>query len=57
MPLFRWFLNLSYSVNPRFALTDSLAQIIKIFQNPVWVEQTRERLKQIKTLTTQSILI
>ena len=37
--------------NPSINLTDSLAQIIKAFQNPIWAEQTRERLKQIQMLT------
>ena len=36
--------------NPSFALTDRLNSIIKAFQNPVWAEQARERLKQIKIL-------
>ncbi len=37
---------------PSFALTDALSQAIKAFQNPVWVEQARQRLNQIKVLTT-----
>jgi len=37
--------------NPSINLTDSLSSIIKAFQNPIWAEQARERLKQIKTLT------
>ena len=37
--------------NPSINLTNSLAQIIKAFQTPIWAEQARERLKQIKMLT------
>ena len=37
--------------NPRINLTNALSSIIKAFQNPVWTEQARERLKQIKLLT------
>ncbi len=37
--------------NPRINLTNSLAQVIKIFQNPIVAEQARERLKQIQMLT------
>lgn len=37
--------------NPSINLTNSLTQVIKAFQNPVWTEQARERLKQIKLLT------
>jgi hypothetical protein len=33
---------------PSFALTDSLSQVIKAFQNPVWAEQARQRLIEIK---------
>lgn len=33
------------------SLPSSLTTIIKAFQNPVWTEQARERLKQIHTLT------
>jgi hypothetical protein len=50
---------------PSFALTDSLSQVIKAFQNPVSLpvealaksgaEQARERLKQIQLLTKASI--
>ncbi|EKE06261.1 MAG: recombinase [uncultured bacterium] len=36
---------------PSISLTNSLVQVIKTFQNPVWAEQIRERLKQINTLT------
>jgi len=39
---------------PRINLTDSLSQCIKAFQNPVWAEQARSRLKQIKMLTIAS---
>lgn len=35
------------SINP----ASSMSGIIKAFQNPVWAEQIRERLKQINTLT------
>ena len=38
--------------NPRINLTDSLSGIIKAFQNPIWAEQARERLKQIELLTS-----
>jgi len=37
--------------NPSFALTTSLNSIIKAFQNPVWAEQARQRLNQIKILS------
>jgi len=37
--------------NPSINLTNALSSIIKAFQNPVWTEQARERLKQIKLLT------
>lgn len=37
--------------NPSINLTESLAQVIKAFQNPIWAEQARERLKQSKLLT------
>jgi len=36
---------------PSFALTRSLASIIKALQNPIWAEQAKERLNQIKVLT------
>jgi hypothetical protein len=36
---------------PRINRTDALASIINAFQNPIWAEQARERLKQIKLLT------
>lgn len=36
---------------PSINLPGSLTTIIKAFQNPVWTEQARERLKQIHTLT------
>jgi len=36
---------------PSIALTTALSRIIKAFQNPMWAEQARERLKQIKMLT------
>ena len=36
---------------PSINLTNSLAQIIKAFQNPILAEQARERLKQIRLLT------
>ena len=36
--------------NPSFNRTDSLATVIKAFQNPIVAEQARERLKQIKLL-------
>ena len=32
-------------------ITIQLAYIIKAFQNPIWAEQARERLKQINLLT------
>jgi len=37
--------------NPSINLTDAFNCILKAFQNPVWAEQARERLKQIHTLT------
>lgn len=40
--------------NPRIKRTDGLDCVIKAFQNPIWAEQARERLKQIKFLTTSS---
>jgi len=36
---------------PRINLTTALDCIIKAFQNPIWAEQARERLKQIETLS------
>lgn len=36
---------------PSFTLTTALSRVIKAFQNPIWAEQARERLKQIKSLT------
>ena len=36
---------------PSINLPSSLTTIIKAFQNPIWTEQARERLKQINTLT------
>jgi len=35
---------------PSINLTNSLSFIIKAFQNPIWAEQARERLKQINNL-------
>ena len=35
---------------PSFALTTALSNVIKAFQNPVWAEQARQRLKQINML-------
>ena len=37
-----------------FALTTIYTPIIKAFQNPIWSEQLRERLKQIYLLTKAS---
>ncbi len=37
--------------NPSINLTHAFDCIIKAFQNPIWVEQARERLKQIRMLT------
>jgi len=37
--------------NPSFALTDSLNLVIKAFQNPIWTEQAKQRLKYISLLT------
>ncbi len=37
--------------NPSINLTNSISSIIKAFQNPIWAEQARERLKQIRLLT------
>ncbi len=39
---------------PSFALTTALERIIKTFQNPIWAEQARERLKQIKILSSNT---
>ena len=36
---------------PSINLTDAFDCIIKAFQNPIWAEQARERLKQIQMLT------
>lgn len=36
-------------------LADALSQVIKAFQNPIWAEQARERLKEIKKLQEDSI--
>jgi len=41
--------------NPSFALTTALERILKAFQNPIWAEQARERLKQIKILERVSL--
>jgi len=41
--------------NPSINLTSSFDCIIKAFQNPIWAEQARERLKQIKMLTKASV--
>lgn len=41
---------------PRINLTDALSRVINAFQNPVWAEQARERLKQIKMLTKASTI-
>ena len=35
---------------PSFALTASLNSIIKAFQNPVWAEQARQRLRLIRII-------
>jgi len=40
---------------PRINLTDAFDCIIKAFQNPIWAEQARERLKQIQTLTKTAV--
>ncbi len=36
---------------PSFALTEALSNCIKAFQNPIWVEQAKQRLKQIQIVT------
>ena len=36
---------------PSIALTTALSRVLKAFQNPIWAEQARQRLKQIKLLT------
>jgi hypothetical protein len=41
--------------SPRIARSERLSNVIKAFQNPVWVEQARERLKQIKVLTGDNL--
>ena len=35
---------------PRINRTDALSSIIKAFQNPIWAEQARERLRLIKKI-------
>lgn len=35
---------------PSFALTKAIDRVIKAFQNPIWAEQARQRLNQIKLL-------
>jgi hypothetical protein len=35
---------------PSFALTTALSRVLKAFQNPIWAEQARERLKAINLL-------
>lgn len=37
--------------SPRLARPERLSLVIKAFQNPVWAEQARNRLNQIKILT------
>jgi len=37
--------------SPILNRSERLSQVIKAFQNPIWAEQAKERLKQIKTLT------
>lgn len=39
---------------PSLALTEAIDLCIKAFQNPVWAEQARNRLAQIKLLTKAS---
>jgi hypothetical protein len=39
---------------PRIARPERLSLVIKAFQNPVWAEQARNRLAQIKLLTHAS---
>ena len=41
---------------PSFALTTALSQVLKAFQNPIWAELARERLKQIRMLTKMAII-
>lgn len=41
--------------NPKINLTDAFNCIMKAFQNPIWSEQARERLKEIKMLTNATI--
>jgi len=41
---------------PSFALTTALSRVLKAFQNQIWAEQARERLKQINTLTRAAII-
>jgi hypothetical protein len=43
-------LSANWLLVPSFALTEALSCCIKAFQNPVWAEQAREKLKQINTL-------
>ena len=42
--------------NPSINLTRAFDCIIKAFQNPIWAEQARERLKQIKMLTKAAVV-
>jgi len=42
--------------NPRINLTHTFNSIIKAFLNPVWAEQARNRLNEIKLLTKAAIV-
>jgi len=37
--------------SPIINRSERLSQVIKAFQNPIWAEQAKERLKQINILT------
>ena len=43
--------------NPSINLTNAFDCIIKAFQNPIWAEQARERLKQIKLLLRATTIL
>lgn len=38
--------------NPEINPTENLSQVIKTFQNPIWAEQAREKLREIRLLTS-----
>jgi len=49
-------LNTNWLPSPSLARPERFSLVIKAFQNPVWSEQARERLKQINLLTHASTM-